>query len=78
MAISAPEEVIYQAKSLVTAFILDDEEVVNTVMAGHPDPLLAMALASMVASAVKALARNHDIDPVELWTRTMAVLAWEA
>lgn len=71
MELDISGETIALAKGLVTSFLKEDMRAVESLLVGHPDPLLAMALANLSAATVKALAENTDNDPAELWARAM-------
>lgn len=75
MQIDVPEEIVIITKSLVTAFLAEDLEAVESLLDDHPDPLLVMALASLSAAVVRAFAVNNGHDPTELWALAMYQLA---
>ena len=68
------DEIVNEAKMLVTAFVQGDREILAS-LAENPAMRLAMASASLTAAIIIVLADNTGQTPSDLWQSTLAIHA---
>jgi hypothetical protein len=62
---------VEQSKSLITAFLLGDEEATDMLLAECQDPEMVSALTSLAGSFLKSMASSVGVAPEDLWRMTL-------
>lgn len=62
-----PEEVVAYTKSMVTACLSADPDLIESMALQSPDPLVVMAMGDLLATFVRQRALDAGLDPLQFW-----------